>query len=329
MESPDFWDNKDNAVAISKELSEIENDIAFFSSKNEDLEEMSSFFEIISEDDKIYNEVEEKLITIERDIKNKEVEIYFDGKYDRGGAILSIYSGAGGQDAQDWAQMLFRMYSRFCEKRRFDIVLIDEAYGEGGGSEGLEGLKSVTIEISGKFAYGLLRKETGVHRLVRISPFSSQKLRHTSFALVEVLPEINDDEEVDIRQEDIRVDYYKSSGPGGQYVNKRESAVRITHMPTGITVTCQSERLQGSNKDKAMKILSSKLYQYKLESQAKELSEIKGDKISASWGNQIRSYVLHPYKLVKDLRTGVETGNPDDVLDGDLDKFIEEEIKQK
>ncbi len=329
MTSENFWNDKDRAVEVSKEVSSIDEEEVFFDGTKNDLSELEDIFKIIEESDSIYKELENRLSLIEKRVKEKEIEIYFDNKYDKGNAILSIYSGAGGQDAQDWAQMLFRMYFRFCEKKGYKVVIIDESYGEGGGSEGLEGLKSVTLEISGKFVYGMLKKETGVHRLVRISPFSAQKLRHTSFALVEVLPEISNDEKIELRDEDLRIDFYKASGPGGQYVNKRESAVRITYLPNGITVTCQSERLQGQNKEKAMKILSARLYQYQLESQVKELSEIKGDKISASWGNQIRSYVLHPYKLVKDLRTGVEVTNPEEVLDGDIDKFIEEEIKQK
>jgi peptide chain release factor 2 len=329
MQLDDFWKDKDKAVKTSKEASDIKEEAMFFDSLNIELSDMESIFKIIEEDDIMYKELEDRLSVIERRIKGKETETYFNGKYDKGNAILSVYSGAGGQDAQDWAQILFRMYSRFCEKKDFKVVIIDESYGEGGGSEGIEGLKSITVEITGKFAYGLLKKEAGVHRLVRISPFSAQKLRHTSFALVEVLPQIDNNEDIGLKEEDMRIDFYKASGPGGQYVNKRESAVRVTHLPTGIVVTCQSERLQGSNKEKAIQVLSSKIYQYKLESQAKELSEIKGDKISASWGNQIRSYVLHPYKLVKDLRTGVEVVHPEEVLDGDLDEFIEEEIKQK
>jgi peptide chain release factor 2 len=222
--------------------------------------------------------------------------------------------------------MLLRMFERYCERKRFKVEVMDESFGEGGGSEGREGIKSATLSISGKYAYGLLKKETGVHRLVRISPFSAQKLRHTSFALIEVLPEIEEGE-VEIKTDDLRVDYYKASGPGGQYVNKRESAVRITHIPSNIVVTCQSERLQGKNKEQAMKMLLSKLYQYNLEKQEKEKSDIKGERVSASWGNQIRSYVLHPYKMVKDLRTEVESTQPDKVLDGELDSFIEAEIK--
>jgi len=242
---------------------------------------------------------------------------------------MEIFSGAGGIDAQDWATMLLRMFKRYCERKAFQVKVIHQSFGEGGGPEGRIGTKSATLEIKGSYAYGFLKNESGVHRLVRQSPFSAKKLRHTSFVLVEVLPEVGkkEQEEIKIKQEDLRLDTFRSSGPGGQYVNKRESAVRITHLPTGTTVSSQSERLQGLNKDKAMKVLYAKLYQLKEAERKKELKEIKGKTVSASWGNQIRSYVLHPYKLVKDLRTGVETSDVEEVLDGDLDKFIEKEIR--
>ena len=211
----------------------------------------------------------------------------------------------------------------------FQTKILHQSFGEGGGPEGRIGTKSVTLEIKGNYAYGLLKKENGVHRLVRLSPFSAKSLRHTSFALVEVLPEISkkEEDEVVIKPEDLKIDFYRASGPGGQYVNKRESAVRITHLPTGTTVSCQSERLQGTNRERAMRILISKLIQLKEEETKKELKKIKGKAISVSWGNQIRSYVLHPYKLVKDLRTEIETSNVEGVLDGNLDDFIGAEIK--
>jgi peptide chain release factor 2 len=306
---------------ISQELSDIEEEIKWFEEIKKELEDTKEFFSLMEED----SELEEKINDLSKRIKRKEIEAYFSDKHDKGNALLSIFSGAGGQDAEDWVAMLLRMYNRYCEKKNFKASVIDESLGE--GNEERKGIKSVMIEIKGKYAYGLLKKETGVHRLVRISPFSAQKLRHTSFALVEVLPEITDDKEIEIKEEDIRVDYYRASGPGGQYVNKRDSAVRITHMPTGIVVSCQSERLQGKNKEKAMSVLMSKLYSFEKEKQEKELSSIKGDKVSASWGNQIRSYVLHPYKLVKDLRTNIESTQPEKVLDGELEEFIEEEIK--
>jgi peptide chain release factor 2 len=266
---------------------------------------------------------------LEKKIKEKEFQVFLSGKYDRGDAILSIYAGAGGQDAQDWATMLLRMYERYSDLRGWKTEVLHQSFGEGGGPEGRIGTKSATLEIKGSYAYGFLKKETGVHRLVRISPFSAKKLRHTSFALVEVLPEFGKEteKEIKIRPEDVKLDTFRASGPGGQYVNRRESAVRITHLPTGIVVACQSERLQGLNREKAMKILTAKLYQLKEAGLREKIKEIKGDKISARFGNQIRSYVLHPYKLVKDLRTKVETSDPERVLDGDLNKFIETEIK--
>ena len=265
----------------------------------------------------------------EKKLKEKELEIFLSGKYDKGDAILEISAGAGGQDSQDWATILLRTYERYCALKGYKTKILNQSFGEGGGPEGRIGTKQVSLEIKGAFAYGFLKRETGVHRLVRISPFSSQNLRHTSFALVEVLPEISKEEEpaIKIRPEDLKLETFRSSGPGGQYVNKRESAVRITHLPTGIQAASQAERLQGLNREKAMKVLTAKLYQLKESERQKKLKEIKGKQISASWGNQIRSYILHPYKLVKDLRTKVQTSDIEGVLDGNLDKFIEAEIK--
>jgi peptide chain release factor 2 len=264
-------------------------------------------------------------------LKEKEVEVFLSDKYDKRGAILSIFAGAGGKDSQDWVTMLLRMYERYCQKRGWKIKVLDQSFGEGGGPEGRIGTKSVTIEVEGNYTFGFLKGETGVHRLVRISPFSPQSLRHTSFALVEVMPELpeKDVSEIKIKPEDLKIETFRASGPGGQYVNRRESAVRITHLPTDIKVSCQSERLQGMNKQKAMKILTARLYQLKTKEKEKELKKIKGKKTPASWGNQIRSYVLHPYQLVKDLRTYIETSDVDSVLDGDLDEFIEAEIKME
>lgn len=279
-------------------------------------------------DEKLAGEIREKIKEFENRIGKEEIKTFLSGKYDRSGAILQIFSGAGGQDAQDWATILLRMYQRYCAVKGWKTQILEQSFGEAGGPEGRIGTKSATLEVKGSFSYGFLKKETGVHRLVRISPFSSQKLRHTSFALVEVLPEIEKaDEEIKIKPEELKVETFKSSGPGGQYVNKRESAIRITHLPTGTIVSSQSERLQGKNRDNAMKILYGKLYKLGEEKRKKELKEIKGEVISASWGNQIRSYVLHPYKMVKDLRTEVETSDVDKVLDGDLEQFVEAEIK--
>lgn len=251
-------------------------------------------------------------------------------RYDKGNAILTIQAGAGGRDAQDWATMLLRMYQRWCQRKGYKVKVIHQSFGEGGGPKGRIGTKSAILEIIGESAYGLLKGESGVHRLVRISPFSAKKLRHTSFSLVEVLPELQKEVEqkVKINPSEIKIDTFRASGAGGQYVNRRESAVRITHLPTGIVVVCQSERLQGLNKEKALKILAAKLYQLEQAGLQKKLKEISGERSSPSWGNQIRSYVLHPYQMVKDLRTNVKTTNVEDVLDGNLDKFIKAEIKK-
>lgn len=315
-EKPDFWQDKEIAKKVSREITEIKKEL-------EEIEKLEIELELLKEQTD-----EKKISDFEKKLKQKELEIFLSGKYDRGAAILEIFAGAGGADAQDWATMLLRMYERYCVFKGFQTKVLHQSFGEGGGPEGRIGTKSATLEIRGKNAYGFLKKETGVHRLVRISPFSAKELRHTSFALVEVLPEISEQEsEIKIKPEELRIDTFRSSGPGGQNVNKRESAVRITHLPTGIQVASQVERLQGLNREKAMKILLAKLYQLQTENRQKKMKEIKGEQISASWGNQIRSYVLHPYKMVKDLRTGVETSQVEKVLDGELEEFIEAEIK--
>lgn len=237
-------------------------------------------------------------------------------KYNKNKAIISIYAGAGGTDAQDWTEMLLRMYLKFCQKKDWKTKILHIKEGKEAG------LKSVTLIVEMFNSYGYLKQETGVHRLVRISPFNANKLRHTSFAMVEVLPELEQAGEIKIDYQDLRIDTYRASGPGGQYVNKTESAVRITHLPTGIVAACQSERLQGENKKQAMQLLYSKLHQILLKNKEKEISKLKGKDISIEWGNQIRSYVLHPYQMVKDHRTGVKHSQPDKVLDGNLDKFL-------
>ena len=290
-----------------------------------DLEELNC---ITKNDETILKELEEKFIQIQNRIEKEEIKIFLSGKYDKNNAIMEIHSGAGGVDAQDWAAMLLRMYQRYCVIKGFPVKIIDQSFGEAGGPDGRIGLKSAILEIKGQYAYGILKKETGVHRLVRQSPFSSKKLRHTSFVLVEVFPKIPEKEnEIKIKPDELRMDVYRSSGPGGQNVNKRETAVRITHIPTGIVVSSQSERLQGLNRQKAIEVLYAKLFQLKEAEKEKELKSVKGEEISASWGNQIRSYILHPYKMVKDLRTDIESSDPDKILDGDLEKFIEAEIK--
>lgn len=314
---------------MGQEISDLKEEIDNLRKLEQEIKDIKELADLTGEE--LAQEIELKLKNLAFLVEAEEIKVFLSGKYDKSNAIFEIYSGAGGVDAQDWATILIRMFQRFCERKGFQIKIIHQSFGEAGGPEGRIGTKSATLEIKGKYAYGLLKKESGVHRLVRQSPFSAKKLRHTSFALVGVLPEIGKEEEaeIEIKEEDLRLDKFRSSGPGGQNVNKRETAVRITHLPTGIAVSSQSERLQGLNREKAMKILYAKLYQLKEAEKAKELKDIKGGVISASWGNQIRSYVLHPYKLIKDLRTGAESSNVEDVLDGNLDQFIEAELKMQ
>ena len=251
-----------------------------------------------------------------RDLSEK-----LDGKYDKRKAIISIYAGAGGTDAQDWAEILLKMYLKFAQKKEWKAKVLQIKEGKEAG------IKNATLIVEEKYSYGYLKGESGVHRLVRLSPFNSNNLRHTSFALVEVLPEFDELKEVNIRPDDLRIETYRASGPGGQYVNKTESAVRITHIPTRIVAACQNERLQGDNKKSAMKLLRSKLHQYNLKEKEQEKEIVRGNVASAEWGSQIRSYVLHPYKMVKDHRTRIKSGDPEAVLNGKLDKFIEGFIK--
>lgn len=325
----DFWKDKGKATEISQKIANLKEEIKGFAELEKEINELEELQELEKEDKTLTKEIGKRCQNLENKIKKEEFKVYLSGEYDKNNAILQILAGAGGIDAQDWATMLQRMFERYCARRGFVAKVLDQSFGEGVGPEGRIGTKSVTLEIRGPYAFGFLKKESGVHRLVRISPFSAKKLRHTSFALVQVLPEIGKKEkaEIKIKPEDLKVETFRASGPGGQYVNRRETAVRITHLPTGIVAGSQSERLQGLNKETAMKVLYSKLYQLKEVERQKELKKIKGEAISASWGNQIRSYVLHPYKLVKDLRTSVETSNVERILDGDLDQFVLAEIK--
>jgi len=324
-EKPDFWQDKDKAIETTQKLDQLKEEAGIVNKLRKDWEDLKKLSELEEEE----AELEKEVNKFEKKLKSEEFRVFLSGKYDRGAAILSIFAGAGGQDAQDWTTMLLRMYERYCVAKGFQTKILHQSFGELGGPEGRIGTKAVTLEIKGNYALGFLKKESGVHRLVRISPFSANKLRHTSFALVEVLPEIPkaDESEMKIKPEEMEMETFRSSGPGGQYVNKKETAIRLTHLPTGITVACQSERSQALNREKALKILIAKLLQSKAEASENEIKKIKGKQVSASWGNQIRTYVLHPYKLVKDLRTGIETSETESVLDGNLEQFIEAEIK--
>jgi peptide chain release factor 2 len=262
-------------------------------------------------------DLESDLAALQADWGRMEQQLLLSEPFDERGAIVSVYAGAGGTESQDWAEMLLRMYLRWAERSRFKTEILEATEGEGAG------LKSVSFSIDGRWAYGRLRSERGVHRLVRISPFDAQKRRHTSFALVEVMPEVPEDADVEIDEKDLRIDTYRASGAGGQHVNKTDSAVRITHLPTGIVVAVQSERSQHQNRDRAMAVLRARLVERQEEEREAELARLRGEHVEAGWGNQIRSYVLQPYTMVKDLRTSVETANPTAVLDGDLDEFIE------
>ncbi len=318
----DFWKDKEQAIKINEELAELKETIKFWEDLDTEIKELIEITELGGLDDDLQKEIEKKLNALQKKLEKEEIKVFLFGKYDRKNAIMNIFSGAGGVDAQDWAEMLLRMYLRYAEKRGFKAQVIHVASGQEAG------IKNVTLEINGLYAYGYLKGEAGVHRLVRLSPFNADNLRQTSFALVEVLPEFSEISEVKIQPEDLKIDTYRASGPGGQYVNKVESAVRITHLSTGLVAACQSERLQGKNKEKALKLLQIKLFQRQLENQEKEKKRLKGKPVAAGWGNQIRSYVLHPYKMVKDLRTKVESSNPEAVLNGDLDEFVEAEIKK-
>lgn len=273
------------------------------------------------EDEGLRVDLEKELELLEADIDLRELRAMLSGKYDRGDALLAIHAGAGGVDAQDWAEMLERMYLRWSERRGYETDILDISLGEEAG------IKSVTIAVNGKYAYGYLRAEKGVHRLVRLSPYDAAHRRHTSFALVEVLPQVEDDTEIEISSDDIRIDTFRSSGAGGQNVQKNATAIRITHLPTGIVVTCQNERSQMQNRENAMRVLRSRLLEIKEQEQVDTLAELRGEYTKAEWGSQIRSYVLHPYQLVKDHRTNYEVGNSQGVLDGNLDGFIDHYLR--
>ena len=316
-----LWDDPARAQSVLRRADELRDEIAFWSDLQRRASDLVDLAELAGAEpdggESMRTDLEGALRALKASWAAAEQRLLLGGPYDERPAIISIFAGAGGTESQDWAEMLLRMYLRWAENQKFRTEILDQSEGEEAG------LKSVTAAIDGRWAYGRLRSERGVHRLVRISPFDSQKRRHTSFALVEVMPEVPADVEIEIREDDLRIDTYRSSGAGGQHVNKTDSAVRITHLPSGIVVTCQNERSQMQNRERAMAVLRAKLVERAEEEREAELARLRGQHVEAGWGNQIRSYVLQPYTMVKDLRTGVETSNPTAVLNGDLDAFIE------
>jgi peptide chain release factor 2 len=319
MNDPAFWQEKAKADKVVREASAIKGKIEPVEKITRSLRDADELAELAREesDDAVFAELHKDLDTLDKSIAALELSLLFSNPEDGRDAILAIHPGAGGTESMDWAEMLMRMYSRYCEQKGFDVRVLDISHGEEAG------IKSVSFEIKGQNAYGTLKSESGVHRLVRISPYDAASRRHTSFASVFVYPEIESDIEVEIRDEDLRVDTYRASGAGGQHVNKTDSAVRITHEPTGIVVQCQSERSQLRNRENAMKILRARLYHLKLEEERKKLDEMMEGQKEIAWGNQIRSYVLHPYTMVKDHRTSAQVSDAERVLDGDLDEFVE------
>lgn len=319
MSKQDFWEKPDESRHILKERSDITDVIETWQRFSDDLEDTELLLDMALEenDEETLREVVQKSQSLRGGLRELELRQMLSGEDDDKNAIVSINAGAGGTEAQDWAEMLLRMYLRWCERKSFAVDMVDMLEGEEAG------IKSATFTVTGTNAYGMLKSESGIHRLVRISPFDASGRRHTSFAAVLVYPEVDDRIEVDIKQSDLRIDTYRASGAGGQHVNKTSSAVRITHIPTGIVVQCQNEKSQHRNRDIAMKILRARLYEREQQAQQVKLQEMHDNLDDIGWGNQIRSYVMQPYRLVKDHRTGVEKGNVDAVMDGDLDDFIE------
>lgn len=319
MAAPDFWDHQDQAQKVINEVNGLKDLVGELHELEEKYEDLEVSYELVKEegDPELKTELETGVRSLGDQLSHYELKLLLNEPYDKNNAILELHPGAGGTESQDWAQMLLRMYTRWAEEKGFKVETLDYLPGDEAG------VKSVTLLIKGHNAYGYLRSEKGVHRLVRISPFDASGRRHTSFVSCEVTPEIDDDVEIDIRPEDLKIDTYRSSGAGGQHVNTSDSAVRITHVPTNTVVTCQSERSQIKNRSTAMKMLKAKLYQLKLAEQKAEMEEIRGEQKEIGWGSQIRSYVFHPYNMVKDHRTNEETGNVQAVMDGGIDMFID------
>ena len=325
MSQVSFWSDREKAQEVIKKVKELKNIIGEFNELKNNLEEIVILLELNLEEDKkeIWEEINQKVKVFEKEIEKQELVFLFDGKYDLNNAIVTIHPGAGGTESQDWAEMLLRMYLKWAEKNGYFIKIIEISPGEEAG------IKNVTFTVSGNYTFGYLKAEKGIHRLVRISPFDANRRRHTSFASVEVIPEIEQDIEVDIKESDLRIDTYRATGAGGQHVNTTDSAVRITHLPTNIVVHCQNERSQYNNKMTAMKILRARLFAHYQQEKEKDLKEVRGKKKDIAWGSQIRSYVFHPYQMVKDHRTEVESGNLQAIMDGEINCFIEAYLKSK
>ncbi len=323
MAEPGFWENPENASKLQKELGSLRNGIEAFSKLENLYEETLMLIDMANEDDdaSVLEDVEADIAQFEETFESMRIRTLLSGPYDANDAIVTLHSGAGGTEACDWCGMLYRMYSRWIDKKGLSMEILDSLDGDEAG------IKSITFQVNGENAYGLLKSEMGIHRLVRISPFNAAGKRQTSFVSCDVMPDIEEDVDIEVKDEDIRIDTYRSSGAGGQHINKTSSAIRITHFPTGIVVTCQNERSQFQNKDKAMQMLKARLLMLKMEENREKAAGIRGEVKEIGWGSQIRSYVFQPYTMVKDLRTGQETGNVQAVMDGDLDPFIDAYLK--
>ena len=323
MAAPGFWDDPDKAQKVAQEANNLKSEVDTFTSLETKVDDLDTLWDMAMEekDDTLVSEMESELEGAKHTLSELELGMLLSDEYDANNAIMNLHAGAGGTEAQDWTGMLLRMFTRYAEGKGFEVELLDVLPGEEAGT------KSATLAIKGHNAYGFLKSEKGVHRLVRISPFDSNARRHTSFAAVDVMPEIDNTVEVNINMDDVRVDYYRASGAGGQHVNKTSSAVRMTHLPTGIVVQCQNERSQLQNKERCLQLLRAKLFEYEKAIQDQKISDLAGDYQAIEWGSQIRSYVFQPYTLVKDHRTGAETGNIQAVMDGDLDLFVESYLR--
>ncbi|MGM0837653.1 MAG: peptide chain release factor 2 [Bacillota bacterium] len=325
MSNPEFWNDQNAAQVVINEANALKEPVSQFNELSENYENLQLTYDLLKEepDEELQAELSSEVKTVNEDFNKFELQLLLSGEHDKNNAILELHPGAGGTESQDWGSLLLRMYTRWAERKGFKVETLDYLPGDEAG------IKSVTLLIKGHNAYGYLKAEKGVHRLVRISPFDSSGRRHTSFVSCEVMPEFDDNIEIDIRTEDLKVDTYRASGAGGQHINTTDSAVRITHIPTNVVVTCQTERSQIKNRERAMKMLQAKLYQKKLDEQQAELDEIRGEQKDIGWGSQIRSYVFHPYSMVKDHRTNTEVGNTQAVMDGDLDPFIDAYLRSK